>query len=232
MRSELSKRMIPPQIERECKICGSVFLPKIYRQKYCCYRCGVKAEIKKRCKKPKFKNCQLCGKQFEPYNSLDKYCSSECRIGNLKAKRSYNYTPEKCAKILGDKNPAYRNGMYVRSAKRQYKGNSKFIKTSREMKSAMKEHYGYLFCEHCNTSTSPRWETHHIIYRSEKPRHPNLHDKDNLIIVCIMCHNDFHKHKGMRDNLVKSRGLDKIFGVDVLDKSEAKENGFSESRII
>lgn len=73
--------------------------------------------------------------------------------------------------------------------------------------------YGYIFCQKCQTSNAFKFECHHIIFRSEAPNHPKLHDKANLIIVCSQCHNDLHNHKHIREGLVKERKLDKLFGL-------------------
>ena len=76
---------------------------------------------------------------------------------------------------------------------------------------------GYLFCEICkaNKGIDP---PHHIIWRSEKPNHPELHELSNLILLCRNCHNEFHDKKGKRNKLVLSRQLHLIFGNDVLNK--------------
>jgi hypothetical protein len=149
---------------------------------------------------------------------LDKFCSANCRVLNQKAKRKFNWTPEQLAKRMGDKNPGFRNGMYARTTKRTSTGNRLFFRNRDEIKQGMIDDVGYVHCEHCKTSSTYQFEAHHIIYRSEKPLHPNLNDKPNILILCMQCHNDFHKSKGMRNELVVSRGLDKIFGADVLDK--------------
>jgi len=77
---------------------------------------------------------------------------------------------------------------------------------------------GYIYCEECKTSKSFRFEHHHIVYRSEKPRHEFLHDPRNLITLCIKCHNYYHKHKSHRNPLVESRKLYELFGNDVRNK--------------
>ncbi len=90
------------------------------------------------------------------------------------------------------------------------------------MRQEMVNDVGYLYCQLTGRSDCLKYETHHIIFRSEKPNHPFLHKKINLIIIGIGTHNEFHKNKWMRNDLVKERGLDKIFGDDVLFKSELR----------
>ena len=80
----------------------------------------------------------------------------------------------------------------------------------------MMEMYGYLFCQKCEQSEcGSKFEVHHLVFRSEEPKHPELHSKKNLIIVGDWCHkegpNSFHKKKSERNRFIKARGLDKIF---------------------
>lgn len=207
-----------------CLICGSEFIKaKTIGLKYCSPKCAYQGSLALRSDKPKLKVCQHCGSDYKPYSTLDKFCSSSCRIANMKSKRTFNRKPESAEKISGIKNPCYRNGMYTRTAKRSFKGHATYIANRDNLKAKMIEGYGFLFCEHCGVNNSMFWETHHIIYRSEKPWHPNLHDKPNLLHLCMQCHNDFHKSKDMRNAIVVERGLDKIFGQDVLDKMSAEE---------
>jgi len=168
--------------------------------------------------KPKEKRCAFCGKPFAPYNSLDKFCCISCRVESQKSKRTRRWSQKSVERITGENNPAYRNGNFVRGAKRMSKGERIFIKNAREIKDAMIDDRGRVYCEYCGTSYSLRFEAHHIIFRSEKPLHEHLHDKENIYILCIKHHNDFHKQKGMRNNLVRERGLNLLFGDDVLDK--------------
>lgn len=87
-------------------------------------------------------------------------------------------------------------------------------KNRKELVEEMTDKFGYIFCESCQSSNGFKFECHHIVYRSEAPGHPNLHDKINLLIVCTECHtgkDGFHSRKCKRDDIVKKRGLDKIF---------------------
>lgn len=207
----------------KCGFCGGDFTGIGIHRKYCSPECNYNADRRRTSKPPKPKKCKHCQIEFAPYNSLDKFCSANCRINNQKSKRSFNWRPDQVANRIGAKNPAYRNGMYTRSAKRTAVGNKVFFRNRDELKAKMIDDHGYLFCEQCKTGTTYQWETHHIIYRSEKPGHPHLHDKENLLHLCMQCHNDFHKSKDMRNAIVVERGLDKIFGQDVLDKMSAEE---------
>lgn len=198
-----------------CKTCSAELEGRRY--KFCSKKCKVVFETASRSKKPKYKTCKHCVTKFIPYTSLDKFCSANCRIENQKSKRSKRWSSVK--NITGDKNPAYRNGMYARGSKRSNIGEKQFLRNRNEMRKEMLKVHGHLFCEFCGVNNSYQWEMHHIIYRSEKPLHEHLHDKKNLINLCMKCHNEFHKDKGVRDALVLTRGLHLLFGNDVLSKS-------------
>jgi len=81
--------------------------------------------------------------------------------------------------------------------------------------------YGYLFCQKCNQNHCGfKFEVHHIVFRSEAPNHPMLHHKKNLIICGSDCHKEapdsFHKDKGQRDHYVIERGLEALFGMNLI----------------
>ncbi len=199
-----------------CAVCGKKFMPNSSINKYCSFECKKRT----RSKNPKTKTCNHCDKEFKPYSSLDKYCCAYCRFEANRSKITTRklWTPEQRKRRTGKNNPNYRNGDYTRKTKRTDVGLRKFQKNGKEVIDSMIKERGYVYCEKCDTSNSPRFEKHHIIFRSEKPNHPHLHDKINLIVVCISCHNLYHKSKGIRDALIIERGLEKVFGNDVLSK--------------
>jgi len=168
-------------------------------------------------KKPKFKKCNFCNKEFKPYTSLDKFCSSMCRIDNIKSKRKFNHTKETCENRSGINNPSYRNGFYTRKKKKTAVGQREFNRVIKKIRSDMIDDKGFVYCEHCQTSNTARWEGHHLVYRSEKTGHDNLHKKENIINLCIKCHNEFHKNKHInRAFYVKERDLVELFGSSIL----------------
>lgn len=71
---------------------------------------------------------------------------------------------------------------------------------------------GYLFCEWCGTSQGG-FEPHHIVYRSEAPGHKKLHDKLNIINLCLSCHKKAHSNKKKYQPL-----LQKLRGGSILTK--------------
>jgi len=200
---------------KKCIICNNEFIPKDSRIETCSYECKGKLYDKRRFRY-KSKKCKNCGKEFNPYYSIQLFCSANCRIEFQKNKRSKRWgTTEN---IIGKKNPGYRNGFYMRGKKKNNRGEVIFTKNAKEIEQKMIDSKGYKYCEFCETTQTPRFERHHIIFRSEKPNHPNLHDKGNILIVCIGCHNILHKHKGLRNKIVEKRKLNEIFSNDVLDK--------------
>lgn len=100
--------------------------------------------------------------------------------------------------------------------------NSQYTKNRNELIEEQLDEFGYHFCQKkgCGTSSAYKFEVHHIVFRSEKPNHPEIHSKVNLIIVCNKCHNispnSFHNKKDERNYLVEERGLDKIFNISLI----------------
>jgi len=145
--------------------------------------------------------CIKCWKEFKWYRTKLKTCSKECQLILLKEQR------------IWENNPAYRNWMYKKwnnNFDHHYKRNE-FIKNCKIQNEEMESKYWYRFCQYCWTNNSLRWEHHHIIFRSEKPKHENLHHINNIIHLCINCHNLFHKQKSIRDPIVEERKLIKLF---------------------
>ena len=70
------------------------------------------------------------------------------------------------------------------------------------------EHYG---CERCGTTNSFSFSVHHIYYKSEIPKHPELHNVRNMTWVCDKCHQYFHQKKSNRDGIVEERKLQELF---------------------
>jgi hypothetical protein len=202
----------------KCNICWNDFVQKTYSQLYCwSLQCKKKVisirarkdydKHKERCKenakKLRYtKECDFCSKEFKTYTKAIITCSNEC------------YRKRMAKNRIWEGNPAYRNWVYMKWGEKvkihQFNENI-FKKACKEMNEEMILKNWYRFCEYCGINNSLRWEHHHIIFRSEKPRHEFLHDKRNILHVCIKCHNQFHKNKSIRDTLVKERWLDKLF---------------------
>jgi DNA-directed RNA polymerase subunit RPC12/RpoP len=71
--------------------------------------------------------------------------------------------------------------------------------------------YWYVKCQHCSISNSLRRENHHLIFRSEAPKHKNIHNIRNILFVCIKCHNEFHKNNSIRKQYIIDRKLWELF---------------------
>jgi len=201
-----------------CIICNTEFERKSVRSKYCSSKCKRKYQTLQKSKKPISKKCKVCDKDFQPYTSLDKFCSANCRVENMKSKRSRNWSKESTEKRIGKNNPSYKSGMYARATKKSAEGQKEYLRIRNEMRANMIIEHGYLFCERCGTNETYQWEMHHLVYRSEKPNHTHLHNKRNLINLCMKCHNWFHKSKSNRNAIVEERKLYELFGEDIRNK--------------
>ena len=85
------------------------------------------------------------------------------------------------------------------------------IKNRKEVVESQIDKYHHNFCELCYASNAFKFEVHHIVFRSEAPKHPHLHSKENLIIVCDSCHRELHAKKKLRNPLVTYRRLEELF---------------------
>jgi len=85
-----------------------------------------------------------------------------------------------------------------------------YAKNRNELLEAQFDDVGYNFCEYCERSKRDL-QTHHIIFRSEKGQHSEIHNKKNLLIVCSECHNFLHDNKQNRLELIGKRGLKELF---------------------
>ena len=65
-------------------------------------------------------------------------------------------------------------------------------------------------CELCGIRNAI-FDIHHIVFKSEIPKHPEVNNCRNLIFVCRECHILLHTHKRDRDSLIKERELEKLF---------------------
>lgn len=167
-------------------------------------------------KPPKPRKCadEDCDVTFTPRRPFQKYCSFKCEHKNkkVKPKKPIVYKPRKPIKkkpfVFKPKKPIRK--------KTPTDQDLLYIKNRDEMKAEQIKKEGGTFCEHC--FEPGHVECHHLVYRSEKPKHEHLHNKLNLILLLPKCHAWFHKKKSRRNDLVRKRGLATLFGNDVLDK--------------
>lgn len=215
--------------ERFCSKCG-ITMGFIKRFCYVCFDCKLKQ--KKECdrkyrdrmgeklkerkrqayyglntKNPKSLSCKQCNTKILMARCCTRnFCSRQCFFESQKTAR------------LGENNPAYRNGLSTKKSVSWKTYNTKHLRSCAKYRKDFMERNDYIHCEYCKVNNSIKFEVHHIIFASEKPRHEHLHDFRNLIMVCIECHNNFHKAGGMelRKSLIENRGLVELFGKDIL----------------
>jgi len=176
--------------EKKCKDCGVIFTQRAPIQVRC-YDCQIirnreKERIRQAKKRENPKQealCRFCGNSFKYFRSCGKQKYCNRKCFELHQKE----------KRKGEGNPAYKDGY-----------RSDFIKISKELHSKIK------LCQICGRNG--QMDLHHIIYRSEAPRHKNIHNKMNLIISCRSCHNTLHRRKkDSREKLIKERKLWELF---------------------
>ena len=207
------------QIEKKCKFCKKTYIASTPFKTLCSPECQESTK-KERAHKQWEKNkeklseyrkwhwhntgkerlCKSCKKPFFTRRKIQSYCSFVC---------SANHNVKK-----GKDSHSYKHGLRMNG--KNY--GAKHYKATREYGIKFVDKNGYKFCEHCNINNSLRFETHHIVFASEKPKHKELHNTRNLIMLCIKCHNFFHggKTHERRSHLVVERKLDELFGKDVL----------------
>lgn len=188
----------------KCKVCGD----KIYvsqsrwgTKKYCSWECG---NYDNWGFKPRKKKCVICGEEFEIISQLqiqNKTCSKYCH--NELAKKISQERKKRTIYKYGFTMNRKDSGEHLRACSKYKK---EFIKK-----------HGKVYCESCKTKNSLKFETHHILSAGRHPKHPELHNPRNLILLCIQCHNDFHssKRKQEYNKLLINRGLDKLFRINI-----------------
>jgi len=203
--------------EKICVICGSAFTiisGTQVQKKTCSTDCNYALSRKitrkseeRRKKVGVTRKCKNCKEAFTG-NGLyvTQFCSTECQYDFYRKTRTL------------EGNPNFRNGKYThknfqnRRSKTAYKH---LNECKRYRKEFLKKH-GHAFCEVCkvNSNGTPKHEVHHIYFASKVPKHKNLHDNRNLIMVCLECHHKFHggnEYKEVFLQLEKERGLKELF---------------------
>lgn len=135
------------------------------------------------------KNCRVCGIEFKQYKSTDKYCSFSCQSKDAKPKKV-------SSQVL-----------------RRIDGMKLFLRNKSALKMEQIKSKGYNYCEQCGLKNPYFLDAHHIVFRSERPNHANLHDKINIILLCRLCHDQFHAIKETRNPILEQRNLKSIFNL-------------------
>lgn len=156
-------------------------------------------------KNSKTLTCANCGKVFE---------TQVCQVGRRFCRAACMYEFQKKAR-LGKSNPNFRGGIWAKGG--LYAHGTKtagiHLRACSKYKKRFIEKHGYAFCEICRKSNAYRYATHHIYYASRFPKHPNLHNDRNLILLCEECHRRIHASelREVFERLEKERGLKELF---------------------
>jgi len=203
--------------EKKCIICGGCFTIKNnieVQKKTCSDKCLIENRriiSKERSLKKSIKICKVCGKKYEALTfHIGTGKCLDCRMRQLSGERT------------GVGNPNYKDG----HATKEKFGGRRSIYTSMHMRACQKyrkefiKKNEYLFCENCgiNKNGASWFEVHHIYFASRFPRHQELHNFKNLILLCKKCHTGFHggdKFKEKFLKLEKVRGLKKLFNTKI-----------------
>jgi hypothetical protein len=160
-----------------------------------------------------------CTNLFKKFKSTDKYCSYTCAVNNTKPLKktplkSLGWRPEPISDKIKDKIDKHKNRLEVRKNKHVVKSEFEkaFVKARRLVIKRVFDKFGKLRCENCKTTRSIQFSTHHIVFRSERPKHPELNNPRNLVYLCYNCHESYHKQKNSRNHLVEERKLTELFG--------------------
>ena len=171
----------------------------------------LKEYDKERYRKGISRICLNCGKEFTRSVIGKGFCSRQCVYANWMSS----------GERKGKNNYGYRNGLYT-----DVKGKHKSVETLKHLNACRKFRKDFLkknkelYCEHCKTTDTLKFESHHIVFVSEARHHKELHNFDNIINLCITCHNKFHKEISTRDYIVKKRGLEDVFNIKLIQKDE------------
>lgn len=195
---------------KDCVICKEEFTIETQLQmqkKTCSSECHyelTKQISYKRSREKKIKKCKICGAEFEGrvrYLGLNK--CKDCLYRELSKKR------------IGKNNPNYKDG---HATKKKFGGRrsiytARHFAACRKYRIAMIKKYGYVFCEICVISSAFFYEVHHIYFASQYPKHKQLHNFANLIMLCKQCHGDMHASK-LKEKFLeieKKRDLKNLF---------------------
>ena len=198
---------------RKCKICSKEFLVTTPKNRLTCswgclyqnsLRISREQADRKRTKEIKRK-CRECGREV--------VSSAYCPQSFCGGKFGQCFKDFMSKTRMGKGNPAYRNGFAVKG-KRNYTG--KHLRACSKYRKEFLLKNNYLFCEICgvNANGTPKFEVHHIYFASLYPKHEQLHNPLNLVLLCIGCHNKMHSgvmRSEIFTELEKQRGLKKLF---------------------
>jgi predicted nucleic acid-binding Zn ribbon protein len=182
---------------KKCPVCGRNFVRKrSLKQKYCSIECRGKA-------RRIYKKCLNCGKFFWAKRKDAKFCSYDCSVTFRRAhmrkcivcgkpikSKNKKFCSYICMGIFysdfykGDRNPNWRGGLEKYDLEWEI---NKLIALKRDK----------FTCQLCG-KTSCALQVHHIIPLSKAKNREEvkrLNSLDNLITLCLSCHNKLHPEK-------------------------------------
>lgn len=139
--------------------------------------------------------CKNCGKEFEKRFSNDIVCSPRCAS-------AYKFTRAQKKKAREPKKNLFKKVKVNKEL-------AEYIKIRGELKKEQIKKLGYTHCELCSKRTFVT--AHHIFPRGRYPHHPNLHHRENLLMVCINCHSNIHSTEGGVQEIIDKFGNKKLF---------------------
>lgn len=141
-----------------------------------------------------------------------------CKDEYIKRTESHATCPKKeCRKLYSKRRMKILNWKQAAEMKeRSEKTSAKEFKITTVIKAAiihdMIRDFWKTYCEICGPSKPvENLQLHHIIFRSEVPRHPQKHSRINTILLHPECHMWLHEKKSNRDSIIRKRKLWEIF---------------------
>lgn len=204
--------------------CDNKFRKFKSTDKYCSYSCAAQSQKENNPVKPKnWTPAPMSEKSKEKIKKREEKRKKKQAENALKLRQR---AAEKQKKKQQEEKELYLSGKKVNLPKSKSKKMSPIIarrrkmtqedkdfeKAKRKVKHRVKQEYGCLRCERCKTRRSIQFSVHHIIFRSERPKHPHLNNIRNLLYLCFDCHEWFHKRKRNRDPWIKKLKLWELFG--------------------
>lgn len=127
----------------------------------------------------KIKKCKWCGNEYLQRDGFMQYCDYTCKWKHTEIKPSKINALEVKKKII------------TKVARVE----DPELQRSRELitKAHLQKKW-FITCGLCYCS-GLQHHLHHIIYRSEAPKHKNLHNPKNLVYLCSHCHQEIHSYK-------------------------------------
>jgi hypothetical protein len=194
--------------DRDCKICTKSFPIKTQLRlgdRTCSQECWYENNKRisaKHSKKKKEVTCKDCNVKIlrQAHHKSTNRCD-DCIYKKYSEDRT------------GKGNPNYKDG---KASWDKYGKRSaytvKHFKACKKYRAWFVDKNDYPQCEVCRR-TDKKTHVHHIYYASRYPRHEQLHNFKNLIMVCVQCHNDFHAGKlpHIFAKIEEERGLKELF---------------------